>query len=72
MEAVCSSEGHAMSLAASGRPAAEEDRVRSRFSPGCICGEQSGSGTVFSPICSVFPCKYYSIVVLHSHMPPEG
>jgi hypothetical protein len=36
-----------------------------------ICGEQSDSGTGFSPCTSVFPCQYHSIIAPYSfiHLP---
>jgi hypothetical protein len=39
--------------------------VRARFYPCGICGGQSGTVTGFSQSSSVFPCQYYSTVVLY-------
>jgi hypothetical protein len=39
--------------------------VRARFNPCGICGGQSGTVTGFSQSSSVFPCQYYSTVVLY-------
>ena len=52
--------GRAMAQAVSRRPPTAEARVRSRSSPCGICGEQSGTGTGFSPSTSVFPCQFHS------------
>jgi hypothetical protein len=49
-----------MAQAVSRRPLTVEARVRSRVSPYEICGGQSGTGTGFSPITSVFPCQFNS------------
>jgi hypothetical protein len=49
-----------MAQAVSRRPLTAEARVRSRVSPCGICGGQSGTGTVFSPSTSVFPCQFHS------------
>jgi hypothetical protein len=49
-----------MAQAVSRRPLTVEARVRSRVGPCGICGGQSGTGTGFSPITSVFPCQFYS------------
>jgi hypothetical protein len=43
------------------RPLTAEARVRSRVGPCGICGGQSGTGTDFSEIISVFPCQFHSI-----------
>jgi hypothetical protein len=52
--------GRAMAQAVSRRPPTAEARVRSLVSPCGICGGQSGTGTGFSPSCSVFPCQFHS------------
>jgi hypothetical protein len=49
-----------MAQAISRQPLTAEAPVRSRVSPCGICGEQSGSGTGFSPSTSVFPCQLHS------------
>jgi hypothetical protein len=50
-----------MAQAVSRRSLTAEARFRSRVSPSGICGGQSGTGTGFPPITSVFPCQFYSI-----------
>jgi hypothetical protein len=45
-----------MAQAVSRRPLTVEARV----SPCGICGGQSGTGSVFSPRTSVFPCQFHS------------
>jgi hypothetical protein len=52
--------GRAMAQAVSRRPLTAESRVGSRVGPCRICGEQSGTGTGFSPSTSVFPCQFHS------------
>ena len=49
-----------MDQAVSRRTLTAEARARSRVTPCGIFGEQSGTGTGFSPSTSVFPCKYHS------------
>jgi hypothetical protein len=49
-------------------PLTAEARVHARFNPCGICGKQSGIGTGFSPISSVFPCQHHSTVVLQTHI----
>jgi hypothetical protein len=56
--------GHAMAQAVSHRPLAKEAWVRARVNPCGICGEQSGTGTGFSPSSSAFPCQYHSTIAL--------
>jgi hypothetical protein len=48
--------GRAMTQAVSRRPLTAETRVN----PCGICGRQSGTGKVFSPITSVSPCQFHS------------
>jgi hypothetical protein len=57
-----------MAQVVSRRPLAAEALVRARVNPCWICGGQSGTGTVFSPSSSVFPCQYHSTVVLQTHI----
>ena len=52
--------GRAMAQAISRRPLTAEVRGRSRVSPCGICGGQSGTGMVFPPNTSVFPCRFHS------------
>jgi hypothetical protein len=52
--------GRAIAQAVRRRAPNAEDRVRSRVSPCEICGGQSGSGTIFFPNTSVFPCQFHS------------
>jgi hypothetical protein len=52
--------GRAMAQAVSRRPLTAEARVRSLVGPCVICGGQSGTGTGFSPITSVFLCQFHS------------
>jgi hypothetical protein len=49
-----------MAQAISRRALTPETRVPSRIGPCGICGGQSGTGTSFSPITSVFPCQFHS------------
>jgi hypothetical protein len=49
-----------MAEAISRRPFTAEARVRSRYSQCGIFGEQSDTGTDFSPSTSVFPCQFHS------------
>jgi hypothetical protein len=44
-----------MAQAVSGRPLTAESRVRTRVNPCGICGEESGTGTGFSPSSSDSP-----------------
>jgi hypothetical protein len=53
-----SCDGRAMAQAVSRRPLTAEARVRSRISPCEICGEQSGTGTGFSPSCRFSPVNF--------------
>jgi hypothetical protein len=52
--------GCVMAQAVSSWPLTAEARVRSRVGPCGICGEQSGTGTGFSPSTSIFPCQFLS------------
>jgi hypothetical protein len=52
--------GRAMAQAVSRRLPTAEARVRSQVSQCGICGGQSGTGTVFSPSTSFFPCQFHS------------
>jgi hypothetical protein len=45
-------------------PLAVEAQVHAWVSSCGIYGGQSGSGTGFSPISSVFPCQYHSNVLI--------
>jgi hypothetical protein len=64
--------GRAMAQAVSYQHLTVEARVRALVSPCGICGEQSGTGTGFSPSSSVFPCQYHSTVTVHTHMSLGG
>ena len=50
----------------------EEASVPTQARSRGICGGQSGTGIGFSPITSVFPCHYHSIIApyVFSHLPP--
>jgi hypothetical protein len=61
-----------MAQAVSRWPLNAETRVRARLSPCGISGEQSATGTGFSPRSSVLPCQYHSTVALHAHLSPGG
>jgi hypothetical protein len=52
--------GRAMVQAVNRRPVTAEARVRSLVSPCGICGEQSGTGTGFSPSTLDFPSQFHS------------
>jgi hypothetical protein len=58
--------GRAMVQAASRQPFTAEAWARARLSPFGICGEQSGTGSCFSPSSSVLTCQYHSTVALHT------
>jgi hypothetical protein len=47
-----------MAQVVSHRPLTAKARVQARAKPRGICGGQSGTGTGFSPISSVFPYQY--------------
>jgi hypothetical protein len=49
-----------MAQTVSRRPGTSEARVRFRFSPCGICGEQSGTETGFFLSTSVLPCQFHS------------
>jgi hypothetical protein len=49
-----------MAQAVSRRLLKTDARVRARISPDEICCAQNGTGSRFSPICSIFPCQYHS------------
>jgi hypothetical protein len=57
-----------MAEVVSRRPLTAETWVRARVNPCRICGGQSGTGTGFSPSCSVYPCRYHSTVALQTHI----
>jgi hypothetical protein len=61
-----------MAQAVSRRPPTAEARFRSRLSPCGICGGQSGTGTGFSPITSVFPCQFHSTGAPSSPLSSQG
>jgi hypothetical protein len=56
----------AMVQADSRRPLTVDSGVRTRVNPCKIRGEQSSTGTGYSPSNSVFPCQYNSTV--HNHL----
>jgi hypothetical protein len=58
-----------MAQAVSRRPFTAESWVHAQVSP---CGEQSGTGTGFSPSSLVLPCQYHSTIVLHTHISSGG
>jgi len=60
------SAGPAIVQAFSRRPVITETPVQSRISPCEICGGQSGTGTSFSSITSLFPCQYHSTIAPYS------
>jgi hypothetical protein len=58
-----------MAQAVNRPPLTAEAQVRSWVSPYGICGEESGTGTGFSPSTSVFPCQFHSTgAPLHGKM----
>jgi hypothetical protein len=60
--------GRAMAQVVSRRPLTAEARVCAPVNPYGICGEQSETGTGFSPSFLVFPCQYHSTVALETHI----
>jgi hypothetical protein len=52
--------GRVMAHAVSRRSLTAESRVRARVNPFGVCGGQSGTGTGFLRVFSVFPCQYHS------------
>jgi hypothetical protein len=60
--------GRAVAQVVSRRPLTPEARIRAWVNPCGICGEQSGTGTGFSPSSSVFPSQYHSTVALQTHI----
>jgi hypothetical protein len=59
-----------MAQAVSRRPLTAEARIRARNSLCGICDGQSGTGTGFSPLSLVVPCKYHSSMAVHTHTSP--
>jgi hypothetical protein len=57
-----------MAQVVSRRPLTAETRVRARFNPCGICGEQNVTGADLSPSSSVFPCQYHSTVAVQTHI----
>jgi hypothetical protein len=53
-------------------PLNAEAWVCTRVSPCGIRGGQIGTGIVFSPSSSIFPCQYHSTMALHSHVSSGG
>jgi hypothetical protein len=60
-----------MAQAVSRRPVILEARVRARVNPCGSGGEQSGTGTGFSPSSSVFLCHCHSTVSLQAYLGDE-
>jgi hypothetical protein len=59
-------------LAVSTRPLTAEIRVRAWVSQCWFCVGQCGTGTGFYPSSLVFPCQYYSIVAVQTHVTSGG
>jgi hypothetical protein len=64
--------GRAMAQAVSCWPLTAEARFHAWVSPCGICGEQSGTGTGFSPSSFIYPCNYHSTMALHTRTSGRG